>query len=320
MRFEFNDDQRAFLDALARIADDHRAPEGLGTATCVHSPALAQALVGAGLFEALVVPELGRVAAAALVIELAGLPQAVEAAAAALLLPLLRADLPPSLGDAAAERPWAVAWDRQDQPLRWLPQACRVLRVVGDAVAVAAVTEDDVLTGDSPFGYPVGRLRSPEALAWQALPRLDARQLRTQGRIGLAAEITGCLHAGLQCVLQHVKDRRQFGRPLGSFQTVQHRLAECAVLIEGLRWLTLKAAHGGAAADALLAAAQAQQAVSRVSYDLHQFMGAMGLTLEHPLHRFTSRAKMLRADQGGAERQFEALAVATWGPARATAF
>lgn len=314
MRFEFNDDQRAFLDAVARIADHHRAPEGLGTAPFVTSLRLAGDLAAACLFGAIEVPELGRVAATALVIELAGLPQGVEATAAALLVPLLASGLPADLADAPAGTPWAVLWDRPERPARWLPLARRVLHVTGDIVAVAAIEAGEVSPGDSPYGYPVGRLRSPATLHWHAVAGAEAAQLRTHGRIGLAAEITGNLHAGLQAVLQHVKDRRQFGRPLGSFQAVQHRLAECAVLIEGCRWLTLKAAHSGSAADAALAAGQAQQAVGRVSHDLHQFMGAMGLTLEHPLHRFTTRAKLLRADFGGAERQFEALASATWGP------
>ena len=41
-------------------------------------------------------------------------------------------------------------------------------------------------------------------------------------------------------------------------------------------------------------------------------MGAMGLTLEHPLHRWTYRVKLLRSDLGGAEMQFRAVADAAW--------
>lgn len=42
-------------------------------------------------------------------------------------------------------------------------------------------------------------------------------------------------------------------------------------------------------------------------------MGAMGLTLEHPLHRWTTRAKWLRSELDGAEKSYQALADATWG-------
>ncbi len=44
-------------------------------------------------------------------------------------------------------------------------------------------------------------------------------------------------------------------------------------------------------------------------------MGAMGLTLEHPLHRWTFRVKLLRSELGGAERQFDAVAARAWGTA-----
>ena len=81
------------------------------------------------------------------------------------------------------------------------------------------------------------------------------------------------------------------------------------------RWLTLKAAHTGTAVDAATAAGYAQGIFTKVAYDLHQFMGAMGLTLEHPLHRWTYRAKLLRSEIGGAERNFVELAELVWDAA-----
>jgi alkylation response protein AidB-like acyl-CoA dehydrogenase len=110
--------------------------------------------------------------------------------------------------------------------------------------------------------------------------------------------------------VQHVSDRRQFGRPLGSLQAVQHRLAQSAVAVEGVRWLALAAA--AQSVPAALALGQAQQAVRPVAYDLHQFMGAMGLTLEHPLHRWTYRARRLQSELGAAERQFQQAAHEAW--------
>jgi alkylation response protein AidB-like acyl-CoA dehydrogenase len=113
-------------------------------------------------------------------------------------------------------------------------------------------------------------------------------------------------------VLEHVRHRRQFGRPLGSFQAIQHRLAQAAGKIDGVRWLVLRAASTSQSGDALAASAQAQDIATQVSYDLHQFVGAMGLTLEHPLHRWTYRVKLLRAELGGAAAQFAQLADAAW--------
>ena len=119
-------------------------------------------------------------------------------------------------------------------------------------------------------------------------------------------------------MVSHVTQRRQFGRPLGTFQAIQHRLAAAASAIQGARWLTLKAASSGTAVDAAIAAGHGQAIATRISYDLHQFMGAMGLTLEHPLHRWTYRVKLLRSELGGAERQFKQLADLLWDTAPAT--
>ena len=132
--------------------------------------------------------------------------------------------------------------------------------------------------------------------------------------LGLALEIYGALDSALKQTVKHVTDRRQFGRPLGSFQAIQHRLAMDATAVEACRWLAMRAAHSGSAADAAMAAGYAQQAVKTVAYDLHQFSGAMGLALEYPLHLFTYRAKLLQSELGGFRSQFAAAADAIWPP------
>ncbi|MFT3966612.1 MAG: acyl-CoA dehydrogenase, partial [Sphingobium sp.] len=75
----------------------------------------------------------------------------------------------------------------------------------------------------------------------------------------------------------------------------------------------LRAAGTGDAGDAALAALHAQEAAKRVGYDYHQFLGAMGMTLEHPLHLWTYRLKALTGDLGGRGEQALAAADALWG-------
>jgi alkylation response protein AidB-like acyl-CoA dehydrogenase len=93
---------------------------------------------------------------------------------------------------------------------------------------------------------------------------------------------------------------------------VQHRLAGAASQVEGAHWLLMRAAWSDTPVDIAAALAQAQSMCTRVGYDLHQFMGAMGLTLEHPLHRWTYRLRLLRTEFGGAEAAFSALAGRAW--------
>ena len=302
MNLQFNTDQQALLDAVERIAADFETSPVLGASHFEQSASLEAHLESAGIFEAAAVEELGPVAAAAMIHRLARLPQCVELVAAALVRPLLTPALP---------GPCALLWERRDRPARWLPGARTVLCVRGHTVECAALTDADVTALESPFGYPVGRLVAPDTLPWQTLD-LDTDELRRLWRLGVAAELAGCLDAGLHAVVAHVRDRRQFGRPLGAFQAVQHRLAAAAVQVEAARWLVLQAAHSASAADAACALAHSQACTPAIAYDLHQFMGAMGLTLEHPLHRWTTRSKMLRSDLGGAHAQQLALAAAAW--------
>jgi alkylation response protein AidB-like acyl-CoA dehydrogenase len=302
MNFELSEDQRAVLDAVDRLAERHGATPAVPE-RYQYSVQLERDLEAAGFFDCMTIEELGTVTACASVMAVARLPLCAETAASSLIAPWLCPDLP---------RPFALLWERDDAPTRYLPVARTVIRVRGTCVDVAAIATDDVKAIDSIFAYPMGALRSASSLAWKALPDADATRTRNLWRIGLAAEITGCLDAALASVLEHVKDRRQFGRALGSFQAVQHRLAECTTLVQGAKWLTLKAASTGTALDAALAAGRAQDIATKVSYDLHQFMGAMGLTLEHPLHRWTYRVKLLRADLGGADSQLIAAAEAAW--------
>ena len=132
-------------------------------------------------------------------------------------------------------------------------------------------------------------------------------------RVALAAEAAGLLAAALQSAVTHVSERKQFGRPIATFQALRHRLAEAQVLTNGVYWLALRAAGTGDPGDAALAALHAQEAAKRVTYDFHQFLGAMGMTLEHPLHLWTYRLKALAAELGGRGANAVAAAEAIWG-------
>ncbi len=92
-----------------------------------------------------------------------------------------------------------------------------------------------------------------------------------------------------------------------------HRLAQCAVLKEGSRWLVYEAAARGAPADAAAAAAaHATAAANRVFAETHQFTGAMGFTREHDLHVWSMRLQVLRLEAGGAAGHRRAAARARW--------
>ncbi len=311
MNFEATGDLAAFLDAVDDIATRAGAQATLhGQSRHEPAPALEQMLEEGGYFACATEESLGVLAATAMVMALARLPVGCEFAASALVAPLVTAAIGRQL-----PRPLAVTEGDANRPLRHLPQARTLLRLGRDDVRIAALHPEAVVPVESAFAYPMGVLRDPAALHWQPVEGVAADMVRDRWRLGVAAEMVGCLQAGLAAVVTHVTDRRQFGRPLGAFQGVQHRLAAAASSIEAARWLTLEAAWTGQSADATTALAQLQGISTKIVYDLHQFMGAMGLTLEHPLHRWTYRLKLLRSECGGAERQFAELARGVWGEA-----
>ncbi len=121
--------------------------------------------------------------------------------------------------------------------------------------------------------------------------------------IALAAEQAGAAQRALELTVDYTKARVQFGRPIGSFQALQHRMADLHVLVESARSLCYAAAFAaaGAGADAaagsarvemLAAAAKAHcsAALTRAAGQMIQLHGAIGITWEHDAHRYFKRA------------------------------
>ncbi|MFK4182679.1 acyl-CoA dehydrogenase family protein [Streptomyces sparsogenes] len=152
-----------------------------------------------------------------------------------------------------------------------------------------------------PLGSPDDRGRGEGApdLVAEALARLG-----TTAAAALAAEAVGAADAALGRTVEYVRTREQFGRPIGSFQAVKHRLAEVYVKVEEARsaayyaaWAAGRATAasgrgpdtGAAAASglALATALEAQLAAAGAAVQLH---GGIGFTWEHDAHLYFKRA------------------------------
>lgn len=304
MRLHLTDDQVAILDALDTLAKPYASPASHEVAFALTSDALDRDLADGGFLDIAFDPDLGIVSAALLVERLARLPYAVEAAASALVRPLL--------GDALPRPLCLVEEGRISRPVRFLRAGATVILVGEDAVTSFIATEDQVRREtESLYGYPMGMLLSlPAGRTEHDVPADD---VRTRWRVALAAEAAGLLAAALDSTVAYVTDRQQFGRPLATFQAVRHRLAEAQVRTNGVYWLAMKAAATLDPGDTALAALHAQESARVCVYDFHQFLGAMGMTLEHPLHLWTYRLKALASDLGGRGVQALAATAAVWG-------
>lgn len=291
MQFTYNDDQITFFDVLKQMteSEDAQFRTAPNWGRFEWSAPLDNLLQENAFYNAAMEETLGPIAATAMIYELSKLPVVVESAASSLLRPWCAPDLP---------RPVAVIDGEPGQAVRFLPVAKSVLRIRDGHVGAAILSPDDVTETESLYAYPMGRLNE-DALAWQRV-NVDAEEFMDRWRVATAAEIGGALQGGLNVVLTHVRDRQQFGRPLGSFQGIQHRLANAVTQIEGAQLLTLRAAQHFDPAEVSVALGYVQNVATNIGTDLHQFMGTMGLTLEHPLHRWTYRVRLIRASLGGA--------------------
>ncbi|MFQ5860223.1 MAG: acyl-CoA dehydrogenase family protein [Dehalococcoidia bacterium] len=129
------------------------------------------------------------------------------------------------------------------------------------------------------------------------------------------AEMLGGAEAVLEMTVEYVKQRVQFGRPVGSFQAVQHHCANMATDVEGSRFITYQAAWKlsvgePAALEVSMAKAWVSEAYYRVCALAHQCHGAVGFTQEHDLQLYTRRAKAKELAYGDAQFHRELVAQA----------
>lgn len=296
MDFALNDDQLTIASELDKLAAQFENSPVDFHGFALVSDALDQQLEDNGFFELAAMDDMGPITAALAVERLARQPYTAEIALSMLLRPALDIGLP---------RPFAVI--ENGRPGRFVATAKTLIIIDGDAIGIAHPAPGDVESlPDALYAYPMGRLiGAPEV---KALSSTQAYTVRTWLRVACAAEMAGLLKAAIDATVEHLSVRKQFGRPLGTFQALRHRMAECTVLAGGVRNLALKAAWSGDAGDAALAAFHAQDSATRVVYDVHQMSGAMGMTLEMDLHLWTYRMKALLSELGGRGGQSAAAA------------
>ena len=120
---------------------------------------------------------------------------------------------------------------------------------------------------------------------------------------GKCVEMLGGADAVLEMTVEYAKQRTQFGRPVGTFQAVQHHCANMATDVEGCRQIAYHAAWRVSEGDSAerevsMAKAWVSAAYQRVCNLAHQCHGAIGFTKEHDLQLYTRRAKVQELTYG----------------------
>lgn len=292
MDLQLTDDQQALVAALQDILQDHaELPQSERLSFAWHDARLQALLAENGFLDA--ARDMGSLEAALVVFEAGKGIAALDTIGCGLVAPL-------ALPGAASPGAVALVQERDlGKAIRNLPIARTLLVDCGDDVAVLPLASGAVEQVESIFAYPYGRLVDRPDLAAAQRVAGAGEALRQWWRVGLAAEIAGAAEAAIAFTIDYVKQRHVFGRPVGSFQAVQHRITQRHGWAKSLYYLTMRAAWSRTESDAAIAACFAQDGIQALMFDLHQFHGGMGVTTEHLLHFWTYRIRALQAEAGG---------------------
>ena len=171
-----------------------------------------------------------------------------------------------------------VSGDADGVKRSWLPTMDQTRRMASVELGNVAV--------------PDAALLGEEGRGWELCERtLDL------ARIALAAEQVGAAEMCLDLSVEYAKVRKQFGRPIGSFQSIKHKCADMLMMIESARSAAFYASALAAQGDADLeeAASTAKAYCSDTFFhcaaETIQIHGGIGFTWEHPAHIYFKRAK-----------------------------
>ena len=151
------------------------------------------------------------------------------------------------------------------------------------------------------------------------MPRLSAGSTTAIGTdpgltdtaaILLAAEQIGAATRCLELTVDYTKERVQFGRPIGSFQALKHRMADLYVAVQSARAVVDDAIAAPSPTSAALARLAATEAFTKVAGEAIQLHGGIAITWEHDIHLYLRRATLDRILYGSPDDHRERVATA----------
>jgi alkylation response protein AidB-like acyl-CoA dehydrogenase len=137
---------------------------------------------------------------------------------------------------------------------------------------------------------------------------IQSMEILDGGRISIAALSVGIARGALDAAVAYSKERRQFGKPISSFQGMRFKLADMATAVEAARLLTEKAAREkDAGLETTLISSQAKLYASEVAVKVGeeavQVLGGYGYTKDYPVEKFWRDAKLCTIGEGTSEIQ-----------------
>jgi 3-oxocholest-4-en-26-oyl-CoA dehydrogenase beta subunit len=173
----------------------------------------------------------------------------------------------------------------------------------------------EALSGDRPcdVSFAGVEVRAADLIGKPGSGREALAPALQAGALARASEMVGCAQRILDLCVEHAKGRQQFGRPLGSFQAIQHACADLLRDVETARYLVYSAAWKmeqgqECAADIAMAKAYGGRTSQAVARKAHQLLGAISFCEEHSLHLFHKRILAAGLDFGDPSHHLETVA------------
>ena len=147
----------------------------------------------------------------------------------------------------------------------------------------------------------------------------DGDLAKQRATLGAASELLGLAARSIEMAADYAKERHQFGKPIGSFQAVKHKLADALLHLEFARPVVYRASWSLAQDEATkqrdvsMAKAMAGEAADGAARAALQTLGAIGYTQEHDLHIWMKRIWALNATWGNPNHHREIVAKAVIG-------
>ena len=214
---------------------------------------------------------------------------------------------------------WRLTGVKELVPAAQVASAIVVSATADDGPGLFVVETDDsgvnVTPATTTNGEPFADVELTEAIGCRLTEHADAdivRALYNRALVGLCAMQVGVAERALKLAASYTSEREQFGRPIGSFQAVQQRLADAFIDTEAIRWTTWHAAWliaegRPAEREAAIAKFWAAEAGARVTASAQQVHGGMGIDVTYPLSRYFLWAKQIELALGSASQQLARL-------------
>jgi alkylation response protein AidB-like acyl-CoA dehydrogenase len=174
-----------------------------------------------------------------------------------------------------------------------------------------SLTRQRTSRGEPLFGVRIAGARVGASELLGGDPRSGARMLRwlhDRATVAVCATQIGVCERAIEITAGYARERVQFGVPIGSFQAVQHRMADCLIDLESMRWTAWRAisrlARGlPAAREAAVAKFWAAEGGARIASASQHLHAGLGVDLDYPIHRYFLWSKSLELELGAATAQ-----------------